>query len=386
VHSPVNGDTNEYLIFGNLPITPAAASLPAELAAFLGRWEGYSYGPPVKRDLKIVLFVQEITAQGGKAFVWGDTNLQYPTKVKEVQFRIVQGTNPSIEWEYMDIGVKNVIKLTYERDEDILRGWVSNPMLNEPWGPFKLNQDRSFYIYKDYARYLAGKRIYSKTFRDSELKQYGKGYLIYLPEEYESQPEKTWPLIFFLHGSGDRGDNLFLLAKASPFMLIREKGPLPFIIVAPLLQEEATFPEAYMDGMLNEALTAYRVDRKRVYVTGLSMGGEATYRFALHRPETFAAIAPLAAFNPKYAPSTLRQGYKAFEVPMERIKDLPVWAIHGENDIVVPLNVAQSTVDDLEKAGGNVRFTILKDHDHDVWTDTYSNPKFYDWLLQHQRQ
>lgn len=88
--------------------------------------------------------------------------------------------------------------------------------------------------------------------------------------------------------------------------------------------------------------------------------------------ETFAAIAPLAAFLYS-SPS------------MESIKGLPVWAIHGADDTVVPLSVAQQPVDALKLAGGNVRFTVLEGHDHDVWTDTYSDPQFYDWLLQHQR-
>ena len=138
-----------------------------------------------------------------------------------------------------------------------------------------------------------------------------------------------------------------------------------------------------MDGVLAEIQADYRVDPKRIYVTGLSMGGEATYRFAVHQPETFAAIAPLAAFDPKYLRNAF--GIKPFALPMERIKDLPVWAIHGADDIVVPLAAAQNTVDDLKEAGGNVRFTVLESHDHDVWTDTYSDPEFYDWLLQHQR-
>jgi len=70
---------------------------------------------------------------------------------------------------------------------------------------------------------------------------------------------------------------------------------------------------------------------------------------------------------------------------MERIKNVPVWAIHGADDMIVPLAAAQSTVDDLKKAGSNVQFTVLENHDHDVWTDTYLDPAFYDWLLQHQR-
>jgi predicted peptidase len=114
------------------------------------------------------------------------------------------------------------------------------------------------------------------------------------------------------------------------------------------------------------------VDRQRIYVTGLSMGGEATYRFALQQPEMFAAIAPLSA-------------YLSSPLDMKRIKDVPVWAIHGADDTLVPLSVGRKPVDALIKAGGNIRFSVLANHDHDVWTDTYSDPQFYDWLLQHQR-
>jgi predicted peptidase len=80
------------------------------------------------------------------------------------------------------------------------------------------------------------------------LERYGKGYLLYLPESYEIDSSKTWPLIFFLHGYGDRGDNLLLLAKASPFMYIREKGSLPCIIGAPVLSEDyQSFPDDYIN-------------------------------------------------------------------------------------------------------------------------------------------
>ncbi|HEX2997923.1 MAG TPA: hypothetical protein VHP14_24075, partial [Anaerolineales bacterium] len=79
VHAPVGQDANEYLIFGNLPVPSPAANLPSELAVFIGRWEGYDYSPPVKKDYKLVLVIQEITAQGGKAFLWMGTNLQYPS-------------------------------------------------------------------------------------------------------------------------------------------------------------------------------------------------------------------------------------------------------------------------------------------------------------------
>jgi predicted peptidase len=199
--------------------------------------------------------------------------------------------------------------------------------------------------------------------------------MLYLPAGYEDDPAKTWPLLFFLHGSGDRGDNIWLLAKASPFMMIREQGALPFIIVAPLLNaSQERFPLEYLDGVLAETQATYRVDAKRVYVTGLSLGGEATYRFAIAHPESFAAIAPLCA--------ALEGDQIAL---LERIRSLPVWAIHGAEDAVIPLAVGQEPVDVLKELGGNIRFTVLEGHDHDVWTDTYSDPAFYDWLLQNQR-
>lgn len=377
-HSPVDGDANKYLIFGNLPVAAPPVDVPPDLAVFLGRWEGYLYGPPVDKDRKLVLVIQDITARGGTAFGWSGTNLQYPDAVGELHFRVIAGATPALEWQVVwPDGTKEVDTFTYDRDRGILAGVPELSGTASAAGSFELTRDRSFYVYKDYSQYLAGKRIYARTYQNADLERYGQGYLVYLPEGYEDQPGKTWPLIFFLHGYGDRGDNVFLLAKASPFMFIREQGPLPFIIVAPLLnksEDYASFPEDYMDGVLAEAQTQYRVDPGRIYVTGLSMGGEATYRFALHRPDAFAAIAVLSGYH-----------YNSDPLDMKAIKDLPVWAIHGANDTVIPLVMGKSPVQALEEAGGNVQFTVLEGHDHDTWTDTYSDPKFYDWLLEHTR-
>ena len=377
-HSPVDGDANKYLIFGNLPVSKPAADLPPGLGDFLGRWEGYVDAPPVKNDRKLVLVIQEIDAREGKAIGYSGTNLQYPDRIGEVHFRVVPGETPAIEFQIFWPGdIREIDTYTYDRERDLLIGWAKLSNSDSTIGPIELNRERSFYVYKDYARYLADKGISPQAYQDPELARYGQGYLLYLPEGYEDQPEKTWPLIFFLHGYGDRGDNPFLLAKASPFMFIREVGPLPFIIVVPLLsayQGYSSFPEEYLDGVLAEIQAAYRVDPRRIYLTGLSVGGEAAYRFAAHRPETFAALAPLSCYVDSKTYSML-----------ERIKDLPVWVIHGAEDTVFPLVKAQQPVEALQAAGGDVQFTVLEGHDHDTWTDTYSDPAFYDWLLQHQR-
>jgi predicted esterase len=376
VHSPVSDDTNEHLIYGNLPISKPADDLPPELAVFLGRWEGFDYSPPVKKDLKVVLVIQEITPQGGMGHIWSGTNLQYPDIVDEIHFRVIQDEVPSIEWQltWLD-GTAATVTFTYEPDKALLRGWSSARNSQGTLGPIDLTRDRSFHVYKDYAQYLDTKRIYPQEYQNRDLEQYGKGYMLYLPEGYEADPDKAWPLLFFLHGSGDRGDNLFLLPKASPFMMIREKGPLPFIIVAPLLNKNyPTFPEEYMDEVLNETLAEYRVDQKRIYLTGMSMGGESAYRFVLHQPDTFAAVASLCAFLND--PSSLS---------MEGIKDLPVWAIHGSDDRIISSVWGQQAADALKKAGADVRFTILEGYDHDVWTETYSDPQFYAWFMQYHK-
>jgi predicted esterase len=369
VHSQVNNDPNTYLIFGNIPVSAPAQGLSPELAAFLGRWEGYDYSPPVKKDFKIVLVIQDISAKGGMAYIWLGTNLQYPGSVQEIRFRVLQGAAPAIEFDARFGNSTKTVRLMHASDKNML---ISPDAAHRP---IELNQGQTFYVYKDYSQYLASKRITTHTYQNTDLRQYGKGYMLYLPEGYETNPTQTWPLILFLHGVGDRGDNLYLLAKASPFLMIREKGPLPFIIAAPLLNTaQHQFPMEYMDGMLAEVRATYRVDPKRIYVTGLSLGGEATYRFAIQHPDTFAAIAPLSAFLEDEQISLL-----------DRIKSMPVWAIHGANDTSVPLAIGQKPADALKKLGGNIRFSILQGHDHDTWDDTYSDPAFYDWLLQHQR-
>ncbi len=376
VHAPVNGDANQYLIFGSLPVSEPPPDLPPELAVLLGRWEGYSYAPPVKKDYKLALMITEMTARDGKLVAWSGYNLQYPDRVGEIHFRVISVSPPSIEFQAIGPdGVRSVDTFTYDDQRKLLIGWLEYPDKNMSYGPFELSRDQTFYVYKDYAQYLTSKRIYTTEYTAQDLQRYGKGYMIYLPEGYEDKPGQTWPLIFFLHGYGDRGDNLFLLAKASPFMYIREKGSLPCIIVAPLLKAYdgfSSFPEEYMESVLAEIEANYRVDTQRIYLTGLSMGGEAAYRFAVHQPAVFAAIAPLSAYIDSETYSML-----------EAIKSLPVWAIHGADDTVVPFARGQQPADALEQLGGNVRFTILEGHDHDTWTDTYSDPAFYDWLFQY---
>lgn len=240
VHLPVDNGANTYLIFGNIPVSPPAEDLSPDLAIFLGRWEGYDYSLPVKEDYKIVLVIQNISDQGGKAYLWLGTNIQYPSMVQEIDFQVTLGAVPTIEFRTRFGSANKTVRLVYDSEQKILKNPDNASRLVE------LSQGQTFYVYKDYELYLSSKQIFPKTYQNQDLQKYGVGYLLYLPDGYEDAPSKTWPLIFCLHGAGDCEDNIYLLAKASPFMMIRERMPLPFIIIAPLLTSSCKlFPIEY---------------------------------------------------------------------------------------------------------------------------------------------
>ncbi|OGU76747.1 MAG: phospholipase [Ignavibacteria bacterium RBG_16_34_14] len=194
-------------------------------------------------------------------------------------------------------------------------------------------------------------------------------YLLYLPKDYNSS--KKFPLLLFLHGSGERGKDLEKVKVHGPPKLIASGKDFPFIVVSPQCPENQWWSIADLDVLLNEIVENYNVDPHRIYVTGLSMGGFGTWELAIKYPDRFAAIAPICGGGNSHLVSVL--------------KDLPVWVFHGAKDNVVPLSSAQEMVDVLEKAGGNVKFTIYPEAGHDSWTETYNNPELYEWFIKQKR-
>ena len=124
--------------------------------------------------------------------------------------------------------------------------------------------------------------------------------------------------------------------------------------------------------LLDEIEHDYAVDPDRVYVTGLSMGGYGAWEVAMQFPQRFAAIAPVCGGGDTTTVCVLR--------------NVPVWAFHGEQDRIVPLEDGKVMVDTLRNCGGNVKFTVYPHTGHDSWTQTYSNPHFYSWLLEQSRK
>ncbi|MHC5083450.1 MAG: carboxylesterase family protein [Planctomycetota bacterium] len=198
-------------------------------------------------------------------------------------------------------------------------------------------------------------------------------YLIYLPDDY-GKTDDSWPLMIFLHGAGERGSNLNLVKQHGPPKLVEEGKDLPFIIVSPQCPADkwwANIPERIM-ALVDEITEKYNVDENRVYLTGLSMGGYGTWALAATYPDRFAAIAPVCGGGIKFLAYAL--------------KDVPVWAFHGDADQVVPVQGSIDLVETLKEIGGNAKLTVYPGVGHDSWTQTYNNDQLYQWFLSHSKK
>ena len=171
----------------------------------------------------------------------------------------------------------------------------------------------------------------AKKFRRVVEKEVALDYLLYLPAGYHDEPDKTWPLLLFLHGAGERGSDLEILKKHGPPRLIAEGEEFPFIVAAPQCPED-TWWNLHVDALellLDELEAEYRVDTRRIYLTGLSMGGYGSWHLAADNPTRFAAVVPICG-----------GGHKFFGFPqrVRVLKDVPIWVFHGAKDEVVPKN------------------------------------------------
>ena len=199
-------------------------------------------------------------------------------------------------------------------------------------------------------------------------------YLLYLPAGYGEAEGKKYPLILFLHGAGERGDDVNRVKIHGPPKLLGSKTDLPlkdFIVVSPQCPANKWWQPHEVIALLDEVSQKYSVDADRVYLTGLSMGGFGTWETASRYPERFAAIAPICGGGD---PRRVRS-----------LRDMPTWVFHGDKDPTVPVQRSIEMVDALKQAGNDAKFTRYPEAGHDSWTVTYNNPELYQWFLQHKR-
>lgn len=204
-------------------------------------------------------------------------------------------------------------------------------------------------------------------------------YLFYLPKDYPAKRDQRWPLMLFLHGSGERGTNVQLAAIHGPPSLVKQGKEFPFIIVAPQCPAGQVWENEPLLQLLDKVIAKYAVDTNRVYLTGLSMGGYGTWKLGLTHPEKFAALVPICGGGDLL--DVLLAGDKG-----PALKSLPMWAFHGAKDTAVPLDESERMVKALKKYGvKEVKLTVYPEAGHNSWTETYNNPELYEWLLAQSR-
>jgi predicted peptidase len=210
-------------------------------------------------------------------------------------------------------------------------------------------------------------------FEKEKLKKISLDYLLYLPENYESKSE--WPLILFLHGAGEVGDDIEIVKSQGLPKKLESTDEIPFVVVSPQCPRNNNWGMLFdvLYELLQSIKKKYKIIEKKVYLTGLSMGGYGTWALSLRYPDEFAALVPIC-------------GGVQNKNDVEKLKNIPIWTFHGAKDRDVPIEISQSLVDVLKAYGGNIQFTIYPELGHDSWTKTYNNPDLYDWLLKQERK
>jgi predicted peptidase len=235
------------------------------------------------------------------------------------------------------------------------------------------------------------------TFRRTITKTAGYESLLSLPRGYNSSTSRRWPLLLFLHGSGESGTDVQRVAVNGPPKLLRPGAALSpaeaaaaqilaenFIVVSPQCSDEGVaWEDDQLLALVDDVLARYRVDPDRVYVTGLSMGGYGVWSLALRHADRFAAVAPISGGANWLDALDAQDGTAPHAAAL---RQLGIWIFHGAKDDVVPVSEATRLADCLVKGGAkDVKLSINPDRGHDVWNDVYADPKFYAWLLQHIR-
>lgn len=211
----------------------------------------------------------------------------------------------------------------------------------------------------------------SKRFRTTLSKKIDFPYLLHLPKNYDKS--FSYPLIVFLHGAGERGNDTTLLKVGLPNLLKAAKHH-DFILVAPQCPIDSWWTRELQElsAFLKDFLEHYPVDKKRIYLTGLSMGGDGTWRLAALQPKLFAAIVPICGRDKANSAN--------------KLKGIPTWAFHGAKDDIVPVGESRKVVRAIKLLGGDARLTVYPDADHNARDRAYKTKELYDWLFTQRKR
>jgi predicted esterase len=196
-------------------------------------------------------------------------------------------------------------------------------------------------------------------------------YLTNLPAGYDASNDRRWPLVVYLHGSDEGGNNLGAVRASALPALIAHGLHLPAIVVSPQCPEFQSWDLPVLAHLVDTLEARYRVDPDRVYLTGVSAGGDVTWDLALVHPEKFAAIVPMSGESDPDDAARLRR--------------VPVWGFNGGRDETVPPVFMESMVEAVRAAGGSAHFTLVPDAGHDCWSQAYATDALWSWLFAQKR-
>ncbi len=218
-------------------------------------------------------------------------------------------------------------------------------------------------------------------------------YQVFVPATDVPRP---LPVLLFLHGSGERGDDGIKPTQAGVGPWIKQHmGSFPALVVFPQVpdDEEWRGRNARMAlAALDAANAEFATDPARNYISGMSMGGYGTWELALTRPTQFAAVMPIC--GALLAPRAERPGLRVdqvadlaqpYEAVAARLHGVPVWMFHGALDGLVPTRDDRAIAQASQTAGAGFRYTEYPDVEHNAWDPTYRNPAVWEWLFAQRR-
>lgn len=220
-------------------------------------------------------------------------------------------------------------------------------------------------------------------------------YQVYVPADYNASQQR-WPVILFLHGAGERGaDGVFQTQVGIGGAIRSAPSKWPAIVVMPQVPSDSIWlgvPSDVAIAALDRTMAEFRTDPDRVYLTGLSLGGNGTWNLAYRYADRWAAIAPVCAFisrigrlpgSRSIVPADAGDPFTAIA---QRLKSMPTWIFHGEVDPVVSVDESRKAADAFRAAGAtSMRYTEFLGAGHNVWDMTYASPQFRDWLFAQRR-
>jgi sialate O-acetylesterase len=315
----------------------------------------------------------------------------------------IAGKDKVFHWAHADIKGNQVIVYSEEVSAPVAvrYNWADNPpgnLYNQeglPAAPLRTDDWEADPDYTTAPLLEWEKKFTDFAFRKVEENGHVLPYRFYQPANLN--PNKKYPLVLFFHGAGERGDDnrkQFLrfptvrFWETTPCYVLAPQCPVPpkggpdgeavwvqtgFGWPSHTMKAKPSWPMQLSMELLDSVIKQYHIDTARIYVTGLSMGGFATWEILQREGERFAAAVPVCGgADTSYA---------------SKMTNIPIWALHGDADSTVWPSRSIDIVKAIERSGGNkVKLTIYPGVGHGAWTPTYSNPEVWNWLFTHTKQ